>query len=391
MPSRVEAILSGLGMAGLSRSQSLSAGELALGAIDLAIADAGLRHEDVDGLLISRSPVALDRDVDLRLRQACGIPDLRLLQYIDGEGTSALQMVQTAAGAVSMGLARHVVCVFADAPLRGGRRGSEAFGTVKSTTGIGGLRYSSGLFGAPALYGLAVRRHMALYGTTVEELGAVAVTTRRWAMLNPRAVYRTPLSLDDYLASRLVADPIRLYDCATPVDGGIAVVVSTADALADLAQPPVHVLGMGQGHPQRPRQRPYENEVSTGAREAKQTAFSMAGITSDDIDMVQCYDAFTYMTLLALEDYGLCEKGEAGSMVAAGHTAPGGRLPTNTGGGHLSGYYLQGMTPLSEAILQIRGQAGERQCPRHKVALVTNEGGFFDYHACLVLGSESHG
>ena len=391
MSSRLNAAISGLGMSGLVRSQALPAAELAFQAIDLAIADAGLRHEDVDGLLISRSPVAIERDVGLHLRHGCGIPNLKLLQFIDGEGTSALQMVHTAACAVSAGMVRHVVCVFADAPLRAGRSGAEAFGTIKSLSGVGGLRYASGLFGAPALYGLAVRRHMSLYGTTQQQLGAVAVTTRQWAALNPRAVYRETLTIEAYMASRLIADPIRLYDCATPVDGGIAVVVSATESCCGLAQPPVHILGIGQGHPVQRRQRPEENEVTTGAAAAKEAAFAMAGIATGDIDIVECYDAFSYMTLLALEGYGFCGRGEAGAMVAAGHTAPGGRLPVNTGGGHLSGYYLQGMTPLSEAILQVRGQAGARQCPRHELALVTNEGGFFEYHACAVLGSSAHG
>jgi acetyl-CoA acetyltransferase len=387
MPSSLNAALTGLGMAGLARSQPFSAVELALQAIDLALDDAGLARDQIDGLLVSRSGVAADHALDLRLKQAAGLHDLNLLQFIDGEGTSALQMVHTAAMAVSLGLARHVACVFADAPLRGGQRSSQAFGSIKSLDGIRGLRYSSGLFGAPAVYAMATRRHMHLYGTTSEQLGAVAVTARRWAALSPHAIFREPLSIEQYLASRPIAEPLRLYDCAIPVDGGIAVVVSATEAARDLRQPAVHVLGLGQGHPGHPQQRPFDNETSTGARQARDKAFSMANITANDIDLLQCYDAFTYMTLLALEEYGFCGKGEGGAYVAAGHTAPGGRLPTNTGGGHLSGYYLQGMTPLSEAIMQVRGQAGDRQCKRHDVALVTNEGGFFDYHACLVLGS----
>lgn len=342
MSPLLNAIVSGLGMAGLSRSQPLSTAELALHAIERAIIDAGLAHDQIDGLLISRSSVAASHDLNLRLKQIAGLRNLNLLQFVDGEGTSALQMVQTAALAVSMGLARHVICVFGDTPLRGGQRGSQAFGSIKSLDGICGLRYSSGLFGAPALYALAARRHMTLYGTTREQLGAVAVAARLWAMLNPHAIFRDPLSIGEYLTARPIAEPLCLYDCAIPVDGAIAVVVSTGDAERELRQPAVYVLGIGLGHAGQPQQRPFDNEVLCGARQAKAKAFEMAGITVDDIDLLQCYDAFTYMTLSTLEEYGFCGKGESGAFVAEGHIAPGGRLPTNTGGGHLSGYYLQG-------------------------------------------------
>lgn len=387
MATGLNAAISGLGLAGLRRSQPLGAGALALQAMAGAMDDAGLKHGDIDGLLISNSSVSHDQDVNLRLQRAAGLRDLRLLQFIDGEGTSALQMLHTAALAVSAGMANHVVCVFADAPLRGGKSGAQAFGGVKSLSGMAGLRYSSGLFGAPAIYAMAARRHMARYGTTVEHFGAVALAARAWAGLNPAAVFREPLTMEAYLASRMIAEPFRLLDCATPVDGAIAVIVSATKRAADLRQPPVHILGLGQGHPASPRQRPFDSETVSGAPMAKATAFGMAGITEKDVDMLQLYDAFTYMSLLALEEYGFCAKGEAGPFFAAGHTGPAGSLPVNTGGGQLSGYYLQGMTPLSEAIVQLRGQGGARQCARHDIALVTNEGGHFEFHACAVLGA----
>lgn len=125
--------------------------------------------------------------------------------------------------------------------------------------------------------------------------------------------------------------------------------------------------------------------MHSGAARARDIAFGMAGITLADVDQCQIYDAFSYITLLTLEEYGFCQKGEGGPFVASGVTGPGGALPTNTGGGHLSGFYLQGMTPVAEAVIQARGQAGERQCARHDIVLVTNEGGRFDHHACLVL------
>jgi len=389
MPLPLQAVLSGLGMAGLVRAQTLSAVELAVQAIDLALEDAGLEHAHVDGLIISKSPVQTEADggPGLRLQHAAGLRELRQLQFIDGEGTSAIQMVQAAATAVSCGLARHVACVFADAPLRQGRKGSQAFGTIKTLEGVRGLRYSSGLFGAPSIFAMAAQRYMALHGVTREQLGAVALSARRWAQVNPRAIFRAPLSTADYLGARMIADPFGLYDCATPVDGAICVVVSARETLADLRQPPVYILGMGQGHPGQAAQRHGGAADTAGMAIAAKHAFAVAGIGAHEIQMAQFYDAFTYLTLAALEGYGFCGEGEGGAFVASGQIEPGGSLPTNTGGGHLSGFYLQGMTPLSEAIIQVRGQAGQRQCARHDTVLVTNEGGYFDHHANLVLGS----
>jgi acetyl-CoA acetyltransferase len=143
---------------------------------------------------------------------------------------------------------------------------------------------------------------------------------------------------------------------------------------------------MGQGHPGNPNRAPFEDEVNTGARLARETAFGMAGITVNDVDICEFYDPFTYATLVTLEDYGFCEKGEGGPFVEDGKLGPGGELPTNTGGGQLSGYYMQGMTPVSEAIIQARGQAGERQISKHDMILVTGSGGRLDYHSCLIFG-----
>jgi acetyl-CoA acetyltransferase len=380
-----EAAITGLGIAGLTRDATPPSSTLAVQAVLAAIADAGLRHTDIDGLIVCRSGAASEADLGLELQKTAVLRDLRLLQVVHGEGTSVIQAIQTAAMSVGAGLAKHVVCVFADAPVKPGKPTHESFGRVKTNRGIGGLRYSAGLFGGGAVHALAAQRHMALYGTTHEHLGAVAVSARAWARMNPLAVLRKPLTMEDYLASRWIVEPFRLYDCAMPVNGGIAVIVSEASRAADLVQPPIYIRGFGQGHPGAPDQSGYEREVQSGARLAKETAFKMAGVSIQDIDICQIYDAFTYNTLLTLEEYGFCEKGEGGAFVASGAIAPGGSLPTNTGGGHLSGYYLQGMTPVSESVIQARGHAGERQCARHDVVLVTNEGGRLDYHACLIL------
>ena len=380
-----KAAITGLGMVGLKRDTTGPADVLARQAVMAAIADAGLRHTDLDGLVVCRSGAASESDLGLGLQRTLALRDLSLLQVLHGEGTSVVQALQTAAMAVGAGLARHVAVVFADTPMKADVPAGKSFGRVKSSRGIKGLRYTAGLFGGAAVHALAARRHMHLYGTREEHFGAVAIQTRRWAMLNPRAVLRGELTMQAYLAARWIAEPLRLYDCAMPVNGAIAAIVSQAERAPDLAQPPVYMPGFGQGHPGLPEQRGFEPEVTSGAVRARNTAFAMAGITLANVDLCQIYDAFSYITLLTLEQYGFCKKGEGGPFVASGATGPGGCLPTNTGGGHLSGFYLQGMTPLAEGVIQARGQAGERQCARHDVVLVTNEGGRFDHHACVLL------
>lgn len=379
------AAITGLGMAGLRRDTPGPPDSLACQAVVAAVADAGLPLHGLDGLIVCRSGAASESVLGLALQRSLALRDLRLLQVLHGEGTSVVQAVQTAAMAVSQGLVRHVAVVFADAPVQAQQRAGASFGRVKSSHGIAGLRYSAGLFGGAAVHALAARRHMALYGTREEHFAAVAVQTRQWAQMNPQAMLREPLTMEAHLAARWVAEPLRLFDCAMPVNGGVAVVVSGAAEATALRQPPVFVRGFGQGHPGMPSQRGFEPEVSSGAAQARDTALRMAGITLADIGICQIYDAFSYLTLLTLEAYGFCAKGEGGPFVASGAIGPGGSLPTNTGGGHLSGFYLQGMTPLAEGVVQARGQAGERQCARNDMVLVTNEGGRLDHHACLLL------
>ncbi len=381
----LNAAIVGLGMEGLTRAPTASARTLAARAVLAAAADAGLQPQEIDGLLVCRSGGASEAELGLNLQRAAVLPNLKLLQVSYAEGASSIANIQLAAMAVTHGLATAVACVFADAPLANGASSREAFGQRKAAEGLDSLRYTAGLFGGAGIFALAASRYIARYGATPEQFGAVAIAARAWARMNPSAVFREPLTLETYLASRWIAEPLRLYDCATPVNGAIAVIVTTAERAADLARPAVHILGMGQGHPGAPDQAGFEREIGGGGAAAGATAFAMARIGVDDVDLCQFYDAFTYITLNTLEAYGFCEPGEAGGFVADGRIAPGGALPVNTGGGHLSGFYLQGMTPVSEAVIQLRGDGGERQCPKTDIALVTNEGGRFDHHACLVL------
>jgi acetyl-CoA acetyltransferase len=378
------AALSGLGFSQLSRKPIGSTRELAAAAIEAAIADAGLNNSDIDGLLINRSPIAHPDELPLRLQNDLQLRDLGLLAALDSEGSSAVQMVQYAAMAIRQGLATTVACVFSDTPVKE-KGGGDAFAIAMPLTGIEGWEQQHGFLGASAAYAIAAQRHMALYGTTAEQLGAYAVSCRNWAMLNPQAFLRKPLTIDEYLASPMVVAPLRMLDCCYPVNGAIALIVTSVARASDGPQAPVYLHGMGQGHRGRSGLRGDEPEVHTGAPQAAQRAYASAGVTARDVTACQFYDAFSYVGLLALEEYGLCKRGEAGAFVADGHTAPGGILPVNTGGGHLSGFYLQGVTPLSEGVLQVRAAGGERQIANNDLVLVTGSGGCLDYHACVLL------
>lgn len=383
-PSGGAAIV-GLGMTEMTREYTYSANGLAALAIRDAIADAGLTKDDVDGLLVNHGVMGSLRP---DLQKSLGIENLRLQTLMNGQGSTAGQMVQYASLAVQSGLANVVVCVFADDPLRGGGAGAAYGGAGRTTTGMASLNGYYGHFGANTGYALAARRHMALYGTTQDQLGAVAVSTRKWAQLNPIAMQRGEMTLEDYHASRWIVEPFHLLDCTLVTNGAVAVVVTSRERAKDLKQPPAYIVGMGQGHPGNPRHAGAEYEVNTGAVQAGETAYEMAGVGPKDIGVRELYDCYTYTTIVTLEDYGFAPKGEGGPFVEDGKLGPGGSHPTNTGGGELSGYYMWGMTPLSEAVIQTRGQGGDRQVEDNQHVLVSTQGGILDMHASLILSAD---
>ncbi|MFJ9565204.1 thiolase family protein [Streptomyces fuscichromogenes] len=377
------AAIAGVGLTEVGKVYGRTAAEFAEEAVRLAVADAGLRLRDVDGLLINpgKSP-----GLDLSLAKRLGLRDLTLLSEVQSFGASVGIMVAQAAMAVRTGAATTVVCVFADAPLQQDVRSGDAY--TSSSLGAAGFRSAETAGGFTSVnhrYALAAARYMAHYGVTNDQLGAVAVSQRKWAARNPVAQFRTPMTQEDYHRSRWVVQPLHLYDCCLVSNGGAAVVVTTAERANSLPRPPVHVWGWGQAHPGHLMARDSMFGLVTGAAASGAAAMKMAGITPSDVDVREIYDCYTYTVLVTLEDYGFCAKGEAGELAASGALAPGGALPTNTGGGQLSGFYLWGMTPLHEAVLQARGEAGERQVPRHDTVLVSGNGGILDHHATLVL------
>ncbi len=376
-------MIAGLGLTELGKVYGRTPAQFAAEAVRLAVADAGLALADVDGLLTSSGVTG---GVSVDLQRDLGLTDLRLVTHMQAYGSTAGSMVAYASLAVQSGMASVVACVFADSPLRPERGSSAIYGTRHAGVGWWGLLGASGVIGANPMYALAARRHMERYGTTSEQLGHIAVAQRAWAALNPAAQMRDPITLADHQASRWIAEPFHLLDCCLVSNGGVAVLVTSAERAAALAQPPVHVLGWAQCHPGRYLRRNPDFGLVTGAATAGQAALAMAGVGVADVDVVQLYDCYTFTVLITLEDYGFCQKGEGGPFAASGVLGPGGKLMLNTGGGQLSGYYMWGMTPLSEAIIQARGHGGDRQAAAHDIILVSGNGGVLDHHATLVLG-----
>lgn len=363
-----------------------SAMGFAVEAVELAIEDAGLKRSDIDGLLVNPGVTWNNGMASFALQQAMGMRDLRLTATMNAGGATAGAMVMHAAQSIAAGMVNAVACVFADAPLKPPRpETGKSGGGSAAAYGFGrGLDAAYGLFGVNAQYAFVARRHMHLYGTTNDHLGAIAVAQRQWANLNPQAqFYRESLTLADYHNSRWVAEPFHLLDCCLVSNGGLCVIVTSAERARDLKRSPVYILGMGQGHPGGDPM----DTLASGAPIAKETAFRMAGLSLADIDIVELYDCYTFTVLVTLEDYGFCRKGEGGPFVANGRLAPGASLPVNTGGGQLSSFYMWGMTPLCEGVIQVRGEGGERQVPKHNVALVSGNGGILSTHSTLVLGA----
>ncbi|MFC5729347.1 MULTISPECIES: thiolase family protein [Nocardioides] len=382
------AAIAGLGLTEVGKVYGRTSFELAAEAVALAAGDAGLTLADVDGLLIN--PAFSQPALDLTLARRLGLRDLRVLSSLTAYGASAGVMVAQAAQAVDAGAADVVACVFADTPRSGTSSGAEAYQAFSlQARGVRSAETAAGLTSTTHRYALAADRYMSTYGVTHDELGAVAVSQRRWAEMNPVAAMRTPLSLEEYHASRWVVEPLHLLDCCLVSNGGAAVIVTSAERARDLRQPPVHVRGWGQAHPAPPLRAGGSFGLTTGAKASGRAALAMAGLGLDDVQLREIYDCYTYTVLVTLEDYGFCGPGEAGALAASGALGPGGALPTNTGGGQLSSFYLWGMTPLHEAVVQVRGQAGERQVGAHDTAMVSGNGGILEHHSTLVLTSET--
>ena len=373
----------GLGLTPQGRNLGIAPRALRRDALELALADAGATRQDIDGY-IGTSSEMFD---DIRY---LGIAPKFAYTMQSGGASSILSLVN-AMGAISMGQAELVACVYASAPTAGLLTRADG-----SRGGYGNFGYGYGriygLVGAGGAHALHARRHMHRYGTTSRHLGAVAVAQREHASVRPGTLgYGQPITIDDHQDSRLVVDPLRLLDCCRDTDGGVAVLVTTTERARDMRGRAVEVLGLGCGHNIRNWWTGDVFDLHDDIAPAKATAFGQAGITVDDIDVAALYDPFTISVLMQLEAYGFCGVGEGGPFVESGATRLGGRIPTNTGGGQLSGFYTTGFTAISEGIRQMRGEGGATQVGGAEVALVSGHGGNGGVqntwaHATMVLG-----
>jgi acetyl-CoA acetyltransferase len=373
------AVIAGVGHTEFGKLEGRTAWHLEAEAAAAAVADAGLRPSDVDGLLTDPGPTQgiLDGITPhfLRLGAQLGLdPDYTGSEILGGAGSVAI--VERAALAVEAGLCDVCLCIYGDSPLTSA--GAYQYGR--------GDEAAFGFFGAVGLHALAARRHMHLYGTRSEHLGEVAVAARAHAARTPHAQKRRPISMEDYLASEPLVEPLRKLDCCLVSDGAAAVLVTTEERTGDLPRPAIRILGHAQAHSLSTYASPEHFDTLPAAR-CGPKALAVAGLTPDDVDVALLYDCFTIVVLLQLEDYGFCKKGESGPFVEGGRIGPGGSLPVNPSGGLLAEGYGSGMLHVIEAVRQLRGQAGERQVPDAETALVSGHGLGMNTHATLVLGS----
>lgn len=375
------AIVSGIGQSDVGRRLGRTGLDLTIDACLAAIEDAGLDRKDIDGL--ASYPGAM---MSMESFSGPGTPDvqdaLRLSLGWHGagpEGPAQLSAFVNACFAVASGLARHVLVyrtvTEATAQQGGGRSGMGMGGSGR----VGGFMQWSlpfGAYSAANWLAMYAQRHFHDYGTTREQLAQVALSGRRHAALNPKAIYRDPLTLDDYLTARMVSTPFCLYDCDVPADGATAVIVSHADTAADLRSTPVHVNAVGTALRGRPSWDQWDDLTTMACRDAAAQLWTRTDLTPGDVDTAQLYDGFSFLTLAWLEALGFCEKGESGAFVEDGkRIGLDGDLPLNTSGGQLSAGRLHGYGHLHEAVLQLRGEAGERQVPDAEVAVAAAGGG----------------
>jgi len=345
-----------------------------------ALADAGLGKDDVDAVFSAGLWMGSETAEYLGIRP----------RYVDGTqigGCSFIAHVQHAMAAIAAG-----VCEVA--LITHGESGASRIGMPGTRFGADSFRLQFevpfGLAGPPTGYALAAARHMHEFGTTSEQLAEVAVATRKWATLNPRALMRDPLSIDEVLSSRLISWPLRLLDCCLVTDAGGAVVVTSAERARDCRRKPVYVLGTGEASTHVMVSQMPDFARWDAARLAGERAFAMAGVRHADVDVAQFYDAFTIVPIMGLEALGFCQPGEGGPFVAGQRTAPGGDFPMNTNGGGLSYTHsgMYGMFTLVEAVRQLRGECGPRQVADARIALCHGLGGMFSAAATLIAGTE---
>ncbi len=360
---------------------ALTVDEYIAWAADLALQKAGMSKNDFDGqgLGVSHAEVAHTVNWSAATAENLGISPQVLLRADQG-GASASAMLIRAAAMIEAGVVDRVLVVGADTPLS---IPSVAPGLPLSPERTRGVYWDFqgpfGVMGATAQFGLVLQRYMHQYSVTPEQLGKIAVTTRYHASLNPGAIFRKPITLQEYLDSRILSAPIRLLDCVPIVNGGLAYIVTSGKTARTLTDKPVYLRGFGEANNYYHGSRTLPDITTTGFAQAAPQAMKMAGVQHRDIQFLQPYDDYPFIVMMTIEDYGFCKKGEGGQFVQERNLQFNGDFPLSTDGGQLSGGQpggaIGGFMPLVEAVTQLRGEAGERQVPNATVGASCGFGG----------------
>ncbi len=366
----------------LGKVPGMSALELQGQAAQRALLDAGLSLREVDGIFAHTD----DKFSGLQVAEYLGIRP----RYVDSTnvgGMSNVLHIRHALAAIEAGMCSVALITYGSTQLSDGSR--------KLGVSAEDMRSPRGQFITPygqlspiGYYAMVARLHMDKYGTSPKALAEVAVAARQWAMRNPKAYRRDPLSIEDVMSSPYIAEPLRQRDCCLVTDAGGALIVTSAQRARSLAQPPVYVLGLAEAFSHHYTPFNTGDWLDTGVAETANSALAMAGVSRDDIDVVQIYDHFTIGVIQSLEELGFCMRGEGGDFVSGGRLAPGGDFPINTSGGGLSYNHpgMFGMLLVIEAVKQLRGECGERQLPEAKLAMVHAPGLVFSANTTMILG-----
>ncbi|MGH6617324.1 thiolase C-terminal domain-containing protein [Sphingomonas sp.] len=363
--------IAGIGYTDFTKNSGRTVRALASEACLAAVNDAGLDLSEIDGFCSFNMG---DSAPGIAVATELGIPDVQWAVDLYAGGNAANLIVSNAAAAIEAGMATNVLCFRA----MNGRSGFRFGGGEQALTAAGPSQYSApfGLMTYAQMMAMWCQRYRSKYGLTPEQLGTIATTFRDNATRNPRAMMRTPLSMDDYLASRMIVEPFRMYDICIESDGACAVLVTSAERARDLKQKPVYITsavyggGPNQGDDLSDLLR-WPDHSHNAFKYLADDLWGAAGIAPKDLDFAQIYDCFTYSVLMALEGLGFCKEGEGGDWVQGGRIARGGEMPLNTNGGLLSEAYIHGFNHVIEAVQQLRGDAGDRQVPGAKIGLTT--------------------
>jgi len=376
MSLRGAAVIAGIGHTAYGSHAGRSSVSLNVEAIRNALADANVEKDAVDGLFVKFPTSQFDFIYAHKVAEAIGVQP-RVGGVWDQAGAGNIGMISFAALAIEAGQCEIAIVSFADNPKTGAREGlQKAMGPDEIF----------GWLGPVGGYAMIARRHMGQYGTTADQLGAVAINARTNALDNPHAQLRKPLTLEAYRESKPVVAPLRRDDCCLVSDGGAAVVIMSAKRAKALGVPaPVPILGFGQGQTAwNVELRP--DLTSTMAASSARTAFAMAGLGPRDIDVAQLYDCFTIVPIVTLEDYGFCKPGGGGAFVTHEGIGIDGALPMNTSGGLIAESGMPGMQLVIEGVRQMRGTAA-KQVPGAQTCIVSNQGGIMHTHSTLIVGA----